>query len=495
MRLKVFILVHGCVYRIPALSLTNSLQPLKDIRTLILANLELGDISVIGNLLSLRTLWFYGCPINELPRKVLKLKKLGSLEVEECKITKNNPFNVIESCSKLEELTFVHNECDNEEKDAISQNRLALTLHRYCISSENLSSYFEKYGAMSRCFQIDNESSHLVLDATFKQLIRRAELLILEGDDVQRIWKNLIPEMMNGLIVLHLNSCPNIECLIDTKAHDFGVIAFANLAELHLSKVRVQDLCCDPPPSEFLEKLGIMKLKECHSLRSILSNGNYNLCHLKSMQLEDCPLLTLVFQPSATRSLKQLEELTMRSCNALKYMIMGEDGDSSRKSYYDSLFPKLKMLQIAKCNKLRIILPILFVGGLASLEKLSICECQQLEYIFDKLQEEEDAMLPSLREVQLFRVPSFIGVFEEHQPLSSSSLQKPSPPLSRHNPNKIKQSLATHAFSWIQAYCSLNKSGHANGETNIVVSEHRPVDHTIPLVCYICFTIFVQMSL
>ncbi|KAI9111258.1 hypothetical protein K1719_017670 [Acacia pycnantha] len=77
--------------RVPALSLTNSLQPLKSVQTLIIDSLELGDISILGNLLTLMAIWFYDCSIVELPKEFLKLKKLRSLEVEKCNIETNNP--------------------------------------------------------------------------------------------------------------------------------------------------------------------------------------------------------------------------------------------------------------------------------------------------------------------------------------------------------------------------------------------------------------------
>ncbi|XP_028790155.1 disease resistance protein SUMM2-like [Neltuma alba] len=491
MRLKVLVLRNNFCIRTSALLLINSLQPLKDIRTLILRDLDLGDISALGNLLSLNTLWFMNCSIIELPREFWELKKLRSLEVEGCKIKKNNPFEVIERCTQLEELTFVGNECENEEKDAISHKESPLTLHRYRISSKDFSNHFEKYyGSMSRCIQIDDQLSHLVSEATFKQLVRRAELLILEGEDAQRICKNLILDivaidkggMMNDLIVLDLSSCPTMECLIDTNDHDyFGVAAFCNLVGLQLSKVGVEDLFRGPPPSGFLEQLEIMKLKECHRLKSLFSNGNYNLCHLKSMELEDCPMLASVFQPSTAQSLMKLEKLTIRDCSALECIIVREDGDSNQKSYQEALFPKLKILQIERCSKLRIILPILFAGGLASLETLSICWCWRLEYIFDKFQEGEDAMLPSLKELELSGAPSFIGMCKEYHQLMGSSMQKPSPPHSRHNSNNTNQSPARRAFSWVQACCSLNKSRPASEDAKITVSEQKPHDHTIPL--------------
>ncbi|KAI9111302.1 hypothetical protein K1719_017714 [Acacia pycnantha] len=418
----------------PTLSLMNSLQPLKSVQTLILRSMDLGDISVLGNLLTLMTLWFYDCSIIELPKEILKLKKLSSLEIDKCEIERNNPFEVIEMCSQLEELTFVCNEFDDEAKDAISHNESPLTLHRYNISSEyGFSDFSEKYG-LSRCFEA-SYVSNLVSTATFKQLVERAEVLVLGREDGQRMWKNLIPNffpidkqvVMDDLIVLGLTSHPNMEYLIDTKDHDPSMSAFCNLVELHLIEMGIEYLCRGPPPpSGFLEQLEILSFAECHKLKSILFNANYNLCHLKSMKLKDCPKLMSVFQPSTARSLIQLKKLTIENCSVLEYIIAGEDGDSNQKNYYESLFP--------------------------SLEKL-----------------------------KLSGVPSFIGIVKEYHLLMSSSMQKQSPPLSRHNSRNLNQSLTTCAFSWVQVCCSLNKLGSANKETNSTIFEDRSLDQTNPL--------------
>ncbi|XP_054813443.1 uncharacterized protein LOC129314095 [Prosopis cineraria] len=310
---------------------------------------------------------------------------------------------------------------------------------------------------MSRYFQMD-KLSHLVSDATFKKLVERAELLILEGEGEQRIWKNLVPDLvaideggiLNDLIVLHLCSYPHMECFVNAN----------NL-------------------SRFFEKLEIVELKDCERLKSIFSNGNFNLCRLKSIRLEDCLMLTSIFQPSTTQSLEELEELTIKDCNKLEHIINDEDGDSNQKSYNDlPLFPKFKNFQIKGCNKLRVILPILSPGGLPSLEKICICESEQLEYIFDKFQEEEDPILPSLKEMKLCGVPRLSGIFREYEQLKSSSIQKLLSPLSRQKSNRIHQSPATCALSWAHACCFPNKWRPANEETNLAVSKHRPLDHT-----------------
>ncbi|XP_054813441.1 uncharacterized protein LOC129314094 [Prosopis cineraria] len=428
------------VHKIPALSLTNSLQSLKDIRTLILKSLDLGDISILGNLLSLETLWFLCCSIIELPRDFVNLKKLRSLWLKECKIETNNPFKVIERCSELEELTFIANEFDAKEKDEISQNGSPLTLHRYQISFGDLSSYLENYGSMLRYFQVD-DLRHSMSEATFKHLVGIAELLIFDESCTRTIWKNLIPDiipidkggMMNDLITLHLGSMSNFQCLIEIENHNYDVSAFSNLAELHLSKMDVEDLYRGSLPSGFLEQLEILTLVDCPKLKNALFNGNLKLDNLKSLEMRNCPLLTSIFQPSTAETLMKLEELAIEHCNALEYIItdtssggerMNDDGEKDRKRY-DSLFEKLKTLQISG-------------------------------------------------------VPSSIGTFREYHHPMSSSLQKLSSTLSANNSKETLQNPTTSAFSWVQACCFRNKPWATSGEeTSFADDSKRLVHHTI----------------
>jgi Leucine-rich repeat (LRR) protein len=67
-------------------------------------NVDLGDISILGNLQSLETLDLIECKINELPNQITKLRKFRLLKLNWCTIRKNNPFEVIKGCSSLEEL-------------------------------------------------------------------------------------------------------------------------------------------------------------------------------------------------------------------------------------------------------------------------------------------------------------------------------------------------------------------------------------------------------
>ncbi|KAI9111278.1 hypothetical protein K1719_017690 [Acacia pycnantha] len=405
--------------------------------------LELGDICVLGNLLTLMALWFVSCSIDELPKEFFKLKKLSSLEVEACKIKRKNPFEVIEMCSQLEELTFVCNECVDEEKDAISHNGSPLTLHRYCISSEDVLDYSKKY-----------------------------------GEDGQRMWKTLVPDIvpidkqgvMNDLIVLHLSSHPNMEYLIDTKDCDPSMSAFCNLTKLYLCEVGIEDLCRGPPPSGFFEQLEILKLtREYHQLMSSsmhkqsppLSrhnsrNVNQSLathafswvqacCSFNKLRhtseeanitiFEDRPLdhtnppevhastigaplfhvtqnllknireIELVactnlisLTTLSTASIILLEVLTIRACDQLK-CIVGDEGDARTQINYNSIFTKLKQLEVSDCIGLEYLFPAYVFRSPVYLESLEISKAPILKYVFGRSQH-DDSLNPENHNIQ-----------------------------------------------------------------------------------------------
>ncbi|XP_028755035.1 disease resistance protein SUMM2 [Neltuma alba] len=372
-KLKVLFLQNKAWHRISAPSLFPLIQLLQDIRTLWIKNFNLhSNISMLGGLSNLETLWLDDCSIIK-PGKKFELQKLRFLRIENCDSNMNNPFELIEACPKLEELAFLSNDYVKQEEDTISQKPGSLT--------------------------------HLISEATFRQLARTAELLSLSGYGKQ---KNLIPDIvpvddtgMTDLIILQLDSWPDMQCLIDAVNNRFDVKnAFSNLVGLYLSKM---------------------------GLSNILFNGHYNLCHLKTLKLKECPKLTSIFLPSTAQSLLQLEELNIKRCDALECIvedqssrgeIAGGDGDNDQKSY-GTLFPKFKILKIDSCDNLEIILPILHGGW--HLERIIIQQCKKLKYIFDKFQE-VNVMLPSLERMQLVSLSSLATSEEADVAVSTGRL-------------------------------------------------------------------------
>jgi len=125
--LRVLHLIHGRYSKL-ALSLPHSIQLLKNVRSLLFTGVNLGDISILGNLQSLETLDLDYCKIDELPRGITTLEKFRLLNLDYCQIARNNPFEVIKGCSSLEELYFKNS--FNEFCREISFPKL----QRFCIN-------------------------------------------------------------------------------------------------------------------------------------------------------------------------------------------------------------------------------------------------------------------------------------------------------------------------------------------------------------------------
>lgn len=457
--MKLRVLSLTCSYRFKftsASSLSQSLQTLKDIlRTLILTNWKLDDISTLGYLQSLETLELEHCSIHELPKEIEKLKKLRLLGLRKCRIERNNPFEVIEKCSQLEELYFVQNgihhdwrrpqdEMSQHKDEASPQNTSLPDLRRYYVAANDLLD-LEWDGPISRCFN-PKGIKDLLSEGTFKLLVGRAEILEL-GNIEATEWTNLIPDIinpikdgdMNDLTKLSLNCLEDVECLIDTRRlhTNSNVYVFRKLGELRLHKVDVKELYHGPMPLGFLSQLEFVKLTSCLKLDSMLFNGNFNLCHLKIMELKDCPMLTSIFQSSTAPSLVQLEVLIIKQCGELEYII--EDIESQGQEIVDnndlhhtrgSLFPKLETLEIAGCDILEYILPTLNAGDLPRLKSLSIRHCGELKYIVGECRDSKQGlhqntnviMFPSLEAIQLEGLPSLVSIFRESHISMPSSL-------------------------------------------------------------------------
>lgn len=84
--------------------LSQSIESLKNLNTLSLRGYKLGDISVLESLEALEILDLRGSSFKQLPNGIVALQKLKLLDLYGCLIEKNNAYEVIGRCLRLEEL-------------------------------------------------------------------------------------------------------------------------------------------------------------------------------------------------------------------------------------------------------------------------------------------------------------------------------------------------------------------------------------------------------
>jgi hypothetical protein len=149
------------------LSLPQSIQSLKNIRSLLFTHVDLGDISILGNLPSLEILDLNDCKIDELPHGIANLKKFRLLNLAGCEIERNNPFEVIKECSSLEELYFTGS------FNAFCQEITFPKLQRFCIDE------FSRLGndSSSKYVSVVDKDDVFLSETTLKYCMQTAEVL------------------------------------------------------------------------------------------------------------------------------------------------------------------------------------------------------------------------------------------------------------------------------------------------------------------------------
>ncbi|XP_045791683.1 uncharacterized protein LOC123886409 [Trifolium pratense] len=458
--IKLRVLYFSGNYNQLSLSLPDSIRSMTNIRSMSVESVALGDISILGNLESLETLDLKYCKIKELPNQITKLGKFKSLKLKCCEIRMNNPFEVIERCSSLEELYFKNSFNDFCQEITLPE------LQRYHINSGVNSLYsssmerikFPKY-VLFDCD--DDDVACQFSKGTLKYCMQTADALSLHG--IEWGWRNLMPEIvplelgMNDLVELHLYWISQLQCLVDTIGSQVpNVLSKLVVLQLH-GMENLEELFNGPLSFESLNNLEKLSIKDCIHLRSLFK-GKLNLCNLKTITLENCPMLASLFEASTSRSLVLLEELEISDCEGLKTIIADErredeeiDDSGNNNKSHGSMFSKLKVIRIERCHLLESMLSFLSAQGLPVIKAIRIRECDGLKYVFGQSQHVE---LVSLSKLELYELPNFIGIFEECNHRMSSCVKGSHSTSNYGSKAEIQlDPIKCNAFSWWIRLC------------------------------------------
>ena len=401
--------------------------------SLCLRGYEFGDISILASLTRLEILDLRSSSFDELPQGIEALKKLRLLDIYTCRIKKNNPCEVIRKCTQLEELYIWRVKDD-------SLNIVSLpSLQRYVIVCDKfrencrflIDGYLEDH-VPSRDLCIEGfDASGLIHDSSsIKDFFLRAEHLYL--GHLRGGCKNIIPHMDHGgmteLIGLILESCSEIECLVDTTLHT-NLLAFFELVTLKLIWMNgLVEVFRDPTSQCSLEKLEDLQIEYCVQLHSISFPSKAKMRNLKILRLQWCPMLTSsLFIPTIARSLVLLEELKLFDCSKLKHIIAEDDeeeGNGNNSSHASKVFPNLRILHVHGCQRLESIFPVSFAQGLEKLEKIAIWYNLGLKYVFGThknyydydsgIEAETKIDLPALTRISLVSLSNLIDICPRH---------------------------------------------------------------------------------
>ncbi|XP_054819673.1 uncharacterized protein LOC129318764 [Prosopis cineraria] len=449
-----------------------SMQWLSNLQTLRLQKWDLGDISFVVRLRKLEILDLCGSKFKKLPSGIenlnqLKLLDLSMCEAEECCC------EVIGRCSQIEELyasrNFLHMGNTNCYECLVDIPAVP-KLRRYILEMGQCKC--PKIWTKGRRVLYLGQLNIFISSALIRGLGQKATAI--EFYDLQEGCKSFIPDVvqaiggMNELTKLHLNSCSEIEWLInETTTHEDVVVPrLAELELVHMDNLR--QLCHGPSYLNLFQNLESLNIDNCPqllnmfpadcnlgnlkklrisscpmlilfhvsvactllslrelSIHSCLQLHNMfpahcNLDNLKFLQIFNCPMLTSLFPVSVACSLLSLEELRIEKCRKLKSVIEGEGGNND---WENPRFPKWEILSVTDCYQLESVCPISCAQGFVQLKHLIIKDALLLKVIFGEEQSIYDqngtqVMLPLLENLMLKDLPNLLRICSKgHHPM------------------------------------------------------------------------------
>ncbi|KAB1671134.1 hypothetical protein [Gossypium barbadense] len=382
--------------------------------------------SLLTNMRSLEILVLIGTNIGEISEELVKLlTSLQELHV----ITANN-LNLLElkSLSRLTALSLElsANQIPLEDFVLPKLQRYGVVVRENCIS-RNWKAF--------RTLDIQDFSSSL---SAFNNLFCNVEALNLSNVGGQ---KNIVPSIdemgVNELTSLHLESCDDMEFLIDTKNDQESTVAFSNLVELNIeSMASLKGLCYGVSPTRFLQNLKQVIIKDCEELQVIFQMDKLSermkcqaplLSNLTILKLYSLPKLERIWEVKqshrAIASLQSLKVVRIDYCDNLKTIfspclalkkpsinsmppffypwVANLQGRFDIIEKYETsilvlernacllyCWPKLEVLHIYGCESLKYISTNTLIQ---SLESVFIVKCHQLIQIYNM---EQNIVLP-----------------------------------------------------------------------------------------------------
>ncbi|KAK8300787.1 hypothetical protein V6Z12_D05G417000 [Gossypium hirsutum] len=393
--------------------------------------------SSLTNMRSLEILSLTGTEIDEISEELVKLSALKYLRLSGVvEIAEELP-NMVSRLTSLQELHVIpKNNLNLLELKSLSRlTALSLTLSTYQIPREDfvlpkLQRYAivvgEKYSSNREAFirrlDIQDFSSSL---SAFNNLFCNVEELNLRNVGGQ---KNIVPSIdemgVNELTSLHLESCNDLEFLIDTKNDQGSTVAFSTLVELNIeSMVSLKGLCYGVSPTRFLQNLKRVIIRDCKELQVIfqidkLSNLTELSLHslpklkriwevkpshraiaslqsLKVVRIKYCDNLKTIFSPCLALSMLHLQELYVRHCDRLEQVIgFGQEDEIIEESLTNLTFlelrslpelkyhyPNLHSVKITECDEFTYLFSEFTARTLVHLKYLEIRNCNSLEHL------------------------------------------------------------------------------------------------------------------
>ncbi|XP_021721019.1 probable disease resistance protein At1g61310 [Chenopodium quinoa] len=424
--------------------LPNSIRKLKrSLRTLLLVECELGNITVIGELTNLVVLSLSLSSVEEIPEGGIAANVLSKLSLLEglYALIRGGPWRYMNDDSKKGEYSYYARIAELKYLSFLKVLELRVEFNDWAIDDDqlqflnNLDHFFISFGQFGWAqiptigrkyprgllFNSNDSWSSIVKDNGVRVLLEKTQSLWVVhmelqhiNDDIQQQEEDETKMQLSiihfpNLIELYVDLCPKIQSLSSTP------FKAPNLTHLYVSD-------CDNMKYIFMEH------DADHQLNNAQGDPHTTVTfpRLQQMSLRGLPKLEsvtgLIKRGSATTNddhqpghhilfknhktiFPSLEHLELEWCDKIVQLW---EVNCKEMSYYSS-FNNLQFLYIGECNKLETLGSLSIATALVQLQKLHIRNCPLLREVISSEEIEAptfgDKILPSLQSVELDDCP------------------------------------------------------------------------------------------
>ena len=348
-----------------------SIDVLENLRTLFLEYCKLEDVSAIGSLGKLEILSFLGSKVMELPGEIGNLSQLKLLDLSDCSALQKIPPGLLSSLYQLEELYMFGVDVNWEPTEGNKEGATAslaelMSLNRFTA----LKIHITNIEVLPKDLLFKNPELKFQIFACEKGICRELSVagcylfensLALERSDASNIVESrVLLQLLEKSEILYLAQIKDLKSILyELDQEGFQCLKILRVfasehVEYVIDAASHQNPCAAFPILESLELSDLCSLKEiCHSQFPKRSFSDTQLAcfrKLRSLFLSRCSCLKNVFSLSIARGLVQLQQLVINSCSDMEEIFSKEGEDEN--ALDEIRFPQLTSVELSVLPRL-----------------------------------------------------------------------------------------------------------------------------------------------
>lgn len=167
-----------------------------------------------------------------------------------------------------------------------------------------------------------------------------------------------------------------------------------------------------------LQELALSSMPQLKSVSWVgpttISRQIWSFQWLQRLTVRSCENLKCLFSMETHRSLPELMHLHIDDCQELEQIVAADEALVQLPNA-ELYFPKLKLIEVTNCNKLKSLFPFAMVTMLPRLGTLFISKATQIQEVFrhsrgKDIRNEMEIVFPCLTEITLEDLPNFVDI-------------------------------------------------------------------------------------